>query len=330
MRRPAPPPPLPLPMASAACGPAAADAPRAAGTPPQAHGARSGGSAGPRAAQTPPRPSLSLPPLPLPHNLRAPFRRGLFSALLLHAAVAALVLAAPLTNVGKRPAPLLRVSLVSLAPGNGAATPAPVPAPAQAAPATVTADGAAAPPRPSTAETAPTPPTPVQAAPRPKPAAKPRPAPKPRARPAAPPTAPQDAPPRPAPSAVKGLTATAPPAPAGPPGGSLAAGQTAGTPQGDPLYAPNQLDRPPTVTRPVRPDYPDRARSRRLEGRVVVRLVVESSGLPGHCSVHAAQPRGYFEDAALEAARRMRFRPGRKDGRAVRTVVLLPFDFRLQ
>lgn len=299
MRRPAPPPPLPLPMASAACGPAAADAPRAAGTPPQAHGARSGGSAGPRSAQTPPRPSLSLPPLPLPHNLRAPFRRGLFSALLLHAAVAALVLAAPLTNVGKRPAPLLRVSLVSLAPGNGAATPAPVPAPAQAAP-------------------------------RPKPAAKPRPAPKPRARPAAPPTAPQDAPPRPAPSAVKGLTATAPPAPAGPPGGSLAAGQTAGTPQGDPLYAPNQLDRPPTVTRPVRPDYPDRARSRRLEGRVVVRLVVESSGLPGHCSVHAAQPRGYFEDAALEAARRMRFRPGRKDGRAVRTVVLLPFDFRLQ
>ncbi len=80
----------------------------------------------------------------------------------------------------------------------------------------------------------------------------------------------------------------------------------------------------------MRPDYPDRARSRRLEGRVVVRLVVESSGLPGHCSVHAAQPRGYFEDAALEAARRMRFRPGRKDGRAVRTVVLLPFDFRLQ
>ncbi len=62
----------------------------------------------------------------------------------------------------------------------------------------------------------------------------------------------------------------------------------------------------------------------------MVRLVVESSGLPGPCAVHAANPRGYFEDAALEAAQRTRFRPGSKDGRAVRTVVLLPFDFRLQ
>ena len=96
------------------------------------------------------------------------------------------------------------------------------------------------------------------------------------------------------------------------------------------IYTPNQLDKPPAVTRSVQPDYPADARSRRLEGRVVVKLVVEPTGRPGPCSVHAARPQGYFEQAALDAARRMRFSPGTKEGKAVRAVVLLPFDFQLR
>ena len=36
------------------------------------------------------------------------------------------------------------------------------------------------------------------------------------------------------------------------------------------------------------------------------------------------------EPEALDAARRMRFRPGTKAGKAVRTLVLLPFDFNLR
>lgn len=98
----------------------------------------------------------------------------------------------------------------------------------------------------------------------------------------------------------------------------------------DKVYSPRQLDQSPAITRGVKPDYPSSARSRRVEGRVVVRMVVETSGQPGQCSIHSANPQGYFEEAALDAARRMRFRPGTKAGKAVRTLVLLPFDFNLR
>lgn len=96
------------------------------------------------------------------------------------------------------------------------------------------------------------------------------------------------------------------------------------------VFAPGQLDHPPTPLRRVRPEYPPEARKKRTEGRVLVRMIVDSKGLPTQCAIHAAAPPGYFEAAALEAARKMRFSPGRKDGRAVRTTVLLPFDFKLR
>lgn len=98
----------------------------------------------------------------------------------------------------------------------------------------------------------------------------------------------------------------------------------------DKVYSPRQLDQSPAVTKGVRPEYPPSARSRKVEGRVIVRMVVETSGQPGQCSIHSATPQGYFEEAALDAARRMRFRPGTKAGKAVRTLVLLPFDFSLR
>jgi protein TonB len=46
--------------------------------------------------------------------------------------------------------------------------------------------------------------------------------------------------------------------------------------------------------------------------------------------VHEANPPGYFEDAALDAARRTHFIPGKLRGQAVNTVVLLPFTFALR
>lgn len=272
-----------------------------------------------------------LPALPAPESGgRLACCRGVFSSLLLHAALVILALAAPLTGGGPQPVPLLRVTLVSLLPGPAVSMPAAPAAPTAAAPAppsTLSAAEAAA-LAPKAVTPSPVPRKNAALAPRPRAPAWPasvRPTPvKPNpARPAAAGSAPVAASPA---KAAADAPATA--LGAGTPGPTPGAAQ--GEIRGEALYTPSQLDRPPAVTRPVRPHYPDSARSRRLEGRVVVRLVVESSGLPGPCDVHAANPRGYFEDAALEAAQRTRFRPGSKDGRAVRTVVLLPFDFRLQ
>ena len=96
------------------------------------------------------------------------------------------------------------------------------------------------------------------------------------------------------------------------------------------VYTVQQVDRPPAIVRRATPTYPPEARKKALEGRVVVRLVVDAKGQATQCAVHRASPEGHFEAAALEAVSRMRFAPGEKAGRAVSTLVLLPFDFRLR
>ena len=55
--------------------------------------------------------------------------------------------------------------------------------------------------------------------------------------------------------------------------------------------------------------YPDRARAARIEGVVVVRYDVTANGAVVNAVVEAADPPGYFEDAALAVVRSWRFRP---------------------
>ncbi len=95
-------------------------------------------------------------------------------------------------------------------------------------------------------------------------------------------------------------------------------------------YSAEAVDQAPAVARRVLPAYPPKARRLDMQGRVVVRLVVDAGGAPQACAVHQADPPGYFEEAALDAARRTRFIPGKLRGQAVNTVVLLPFTFSLR
>ncbi|MFZ5813279.1 MAG: energy transducer TonB [Thermodesulfobacteriota bacterium] len=94
-------------------------------------------------------------------------------------------------------------------------------------------------------------------------------------------------------------------------------------------YGPDAVDERPSVLRRVEPRYPEQARRRREEGKVLVRLVVDAQGRPTDCAVLASEPAGTFDAAALEAVRRFRFRPGKLAGRAVATVVHIPFAFSL-
>ena len=55
--------------------------------------------------------------------------------------------------------------------------------------------------------------------------------------------------------------------------------------------------------------YPDGARAARIEGLVVVRYDVTAEGGVVNAVVEAADPPGYFEDAALAVVRSWRFRP---------------------
>lgn len=78
----------------------------------------------------------------------------------------------------------------------------------------------------------------------------------------------------------------------------------------------------------LRPDYPEAARRRGIEGRVVTRFVVERDGAVS-CVEAVTGPRE-LAPAALEAAATARFRPARRDGEPVRVQFYLPITFQLR
>ncbi len=127
--------------------------------------------------------------------------------------------------------------------------------------------------------------------------------------------------PKPKPAPRTPVPAVASPAPAGPVARNVG---------GYSVYEDKTLDQRPSVTRRATPEYPARARRMNVQGVVTVQMVVDTSGKPQHCVVVTAQPDGWFEEAALNAAKRMRFMPGRLHGQPVNTLVMLPFAFRLR
>lgn len=95
-------------------------------------------------------------------------------------------------------------------------------------------------------------------------------------------------------------------------------------------YDTDQVDQRPSIVKRSPVEYPSKARRRAVEGRVVIQLVVDMEGRARECRVHLAEPAGWFEQAALSAAEKMRFMPGKLKGKAVNTVVLVPFQFSLR
>lgn len=95
-------------------------------------------------------------------------------------------------------------------------------------------------------------------------------------------------------------------------------------------FSMDEVDTLPQAVRSVPPQYPFVARRNALEGTVVIRMLVTVQGEVEQLSVESAVPEGVFEKAALAAAARWRFHPGKYKGRAVDTWILLPFKFELE
>lgn len=89
------------------------------------------------------------------------------------------------------------------------------------------------------------------------------------------------------------------------------------------------VDDAPRVLSKCEPVYPQKARSLGICGKVVLRFLVEPNGRVSHPGIVEAHPRGYFEQSALEAVRRWRFKPGYVHGKAVATWFTLPVQFKL-
>jgi protein TonB len=78
------------------------------------------------------------------------------------------------------------------------------------------------------------------------------------------------------------------------------------------------------------PDYPLESRERGAEGRVVLRVFVNESGLPQEVQVRTSSGYSRLDTTAQETVRRWKFVPARRGDAAVGAWVLVPMTFNLR
>lgn len=140
--------------------------------------------------------------------------------------------------------------------------------------------------------------------------------------PAAPPAAaPAPAPPRAVPEAPPAVAA--PPVAIAPPSAAPAPPPPAPTPIIPPDFKADYLDNPA-------PAYPPLSRRMGEQGRVVLRVMVDASGLPSSVEIRTSSGSERLDQAALEAVKRWKFVPARQGERAVPAQVLVPISFNLK
>ncbi len=94
-----------------------------------------------------------------------------------------------------------------------------------------------------------------------------------------------------------------------------------------PVFEVAELDRPPVILAQPLPQYPPSLLRTGANGEVLVCLIVGIEGTVRAARVtQATHPE--FAVPALQAVARWKFRPGRKDGRAVATRVEVPIAFK--
>src|SRR5262249_2202243 len=90
-------------------------------------------------------------------------------------------------------------------------------------------------------------------------------------------------------------------------------------------YTAKDLDVYPQALAPVDPPYP--ASISDVTGEVTVLLAIDEFGVVQDSSVVTAQPPGYFEESAIGAFRMTRFAPAQRDGRPVRSRIMVKVRF---
>ncbi|MDM7919885.1 MAG: energy transducer TonB [Methanosarcina sp.] len=91
----------------------------------------------------------------------------------------------------------------------------------------------------------------------------------------------------------------------------------------------SEVDEPPKTLRAPPPRYPFEAKQKGISGKVTLKFVVDSNGMAREPQVVSAEPKGVFEESALEAVVKYKFKPAKKGGKAVDCIVRLPISFSL-
>jgi protein TonB len=109
---------------------------------------------------------------------------------------------------------------------------------------------------------------------------------------------------------------------------SIPTARQAGLGRGIQVFDINQLDQTPQAKFQARPQYPFEMRRAGISGEVIVEFIVDTNGdVRNAFAVRSTQRE--FEQAAVQAVSKWKFRPGKKGGRAVPTRMQIPIVFTL-
>lgn len=96
----------------------------------------------------------------------------------------------------------------------------------------------------------------------------------------------------------------------------------------DPVHYPaKDLDIFPQAVKRITPIYPQAAREAQIAGSVTLLVLIDEAGRVLGTSVMDAAPDGIFELAAQQAVENALFYPAQKDGRTVRSRILVKIEF---
>lgn len=89
----------------------------------------------------------------------------------------------------------------------------------------------------------------------------------------------------------------------------------------------HDFDRPPRILRQTRPSYPQEAFVKKVEGTVVLEIVIDENGRVARARVTQSIP--LLDAAALETVRQWVFAPAYRKGKPVASVARAPVSFRI-
>jgi len=99
-------------------------------------------------------------------------------------------------------------------------------------------------------------------------------------------------------------------------------------PQDDTVYKIGNGVKPPHAIYSPNPGYSEEARKARWKGTVLLQTVIDTEGRATNIKVTRALGKG-LDEKAVEAVSKWKFTPAMKDGRPVRSQIMIEVNFRL-
>lgn len=109
---------------------------------------------------------------------------------------------------------------------------------------------------------------------------------------------------------------------------AAALGCASAVPSGVPDDFQPAFDTAPVIEKSFEPEYPEYAKQNNMEGTVMVRVTLSDRGKIEDARV-VESSNNMFDEPALTAVRRFRFKPAYNRGEPVRSTVMVPVHFRL-